>query len=125
MSLKEIKQKEKAGIKFGDIVGVSRGAYDHYGVFVNKNEVIHYTKSDESSLDGLIAKTSFKTFLDGAHDYFVLVFPQKHAKPLSANFRIGGCAGLWWAWRWKQLTPTCSAITWSYISLSGIFFALV
>jgi hypothetical protein len=37
------KIKEMEGLKPGDIISVSRGFYEHFGVYVGKDEVIHYT----------------------------------------------------------------------------------
>jgi hypothetical protein len=57
----------------GDVLGVSRGVYDHYGVYVGENRVIHYTApSGDVALDGVISETSFKRFLRDADDYFIL-----------------------------------------------------
>ena len=80
-------EKKEIGIRLGDVVGVSRGIYDHYGVFVNNKEVISYT-SDDSDIGGnnTIQTTSLKRFLRGADEYFVLVFPTKHGKPDHVRF---------------------------------------
>ncbi|MGF1841850.1 lecithin retinol acyltransferase family protein [Vibrio clamense] len=80
-TFKKQKEKKKRGIKSGDIVAVSRGLYDHYGIYINKHEVISYT-SDKSDIgDNLIQSTSFERFLRGAREYSVLVFPDQYAKP--------------------------------------------
>lgn len=63
-------------LKKGDIVGVSRGAYDHYGIYKGKStdEVIHFTSldSDTSPDNNEIQVTSFNTFLRGNDSYFIV-----------------------------------------------------
>ncbi|MFZ3192316.1 MAG: lecithin retinol acyltransferase family protein [Moraxellaceae bacterium] len=64
----------KRRIKNGDIIGVSRGHFDHYGIYVTGRSVIHYTSdgSDTSSSDNKIQETSFERFLRGSEEYFII-----------------------------------------------------
>ena len=58
----------------GDIVGVERSVYEHYGIFTEKGTVIHYT-ADDTDLMGknqTIQETSLERFLRKADKYFVL-----------------------------------------------------
>lgn len=66
-------KKENKKLELGDIVGVSRGAYDHYGVYIGGQRVIHYTSLDsDTSSNNTIMETDFKTFLRGKKEFFIL-----------------------------------------------------
>jgi hypothetical protein len=71
-----IKKQDVRKLKKGDIVGVSRGIYDHYGIYRGKStdEVIHFTSldSDTSPDNNEIQITSFNTFLRGSDSYFIV-----------------------------------------------------
>ncbi len=71
----------------GDVVGVSRGAYEHYGIYVNSREVIHYTSKSSDVGDNRIMKTSFMRFLRDSDKYFVLQFPDQHGKPSKTHLK--------------------------------------
>ena len=60
---KKKKEKARRGLEAGDILKVSRGAYDHYGVYVGKRKVIHYTAETSDVADGTIQETGFTRFL--------------------------------------------------------------
>lgn len=58
----------------GDIIGVDRGMYQHYGIYAGDDSVIHYT-ADTSDLDpenAEIQETSLERFLRDATEYFIL-----------------------------------------------------
>lgn len=58
----------------GDIIGVDRGMYQHYGIYAGDNRVIHYT-ADTSDLDpenAEIQETSLERFLRDDAEYFIL-----------------------------------------------------
>lgn len=58
---------------YGDVIGVQRFGYTHYGIYVADDEVIHYVGSvDETSADAAVRATSLATFLRGDTDWFVL-----------------------------------------------------
>lgn len=64
----------------GDIIGVSRTFYEHYGVYVGNNDVIHFSSKIPSEENKIIL-TDINTFLKNEEDYFILVFPEKYNKP--------------------------------------------
>lgn len=64
----------------GDIIGVSRGVYDHYGVYLGNNEVIHFS-SKEALEENRVILTNMDSFLKNKDDYFILIFPEKYNKP--------------------------------------------
>ena len=58
----------------GDIIGVDRGIYQHYGIYAGEDQVIHYT-SDASDLDpenAEIQETTLERFLRDESEYFIL-----------------------------------------------------
>ncbi len=81
-------EKIAKGLEPGDIIGVSRGFYDHYGILINKDAVISYTSNKSDIGDNVIQATSFGRFLRGADEYFVLVFPDKYSLPDKSRFPI-------------------------------------
>ena len=70
----EFDKKERAEV--GDIIGVLRSfygvVYEHYGIYIGDDEVIHFTKSDGKNT---IIKTSMKKFMESnksSNRYFIL-----------------------------------------------------
>jgi len=60
----------------GSILGVDRGAFDHYGVLVRDGRVIHYTSSQSDiSGDMLIRKTPAHHFLRNADNFWTMKLP--------------------------------------------------
>ncbi len=99
--IKEIKLQIHANIKryflsnrdkklrYGDIIGIPRKPllnlvpYDHYGVYVNHDSVIHFSskESDVSSLNNTIIETSLRIFTREDSGIFRLNFPDMYGKP--------------------------------------------
>lgn len=86
----ELKQKSEhkknIGLEPGDIMGVSRSLYDHYGVCVGKNSVIHYTKDKDNNNQGIIRETTISEFMGESETYFILVFPDQYGEPEKSTF---------------------------------------
>lgn len=53
--------------ELGDVIFSDHKLYNHYGIYVGSNKVIHYNKDDKNNLNGLIKETDFNTFLDGGN----------------------------------------------------------
>ena len=60
--------------KQGDIIGVNRygGIFDHYGIYNNKNSIIHFTSKDSDIGDNVVIETTFNRFLRGSNNFFVI-----------------------------------------------------
>lgn len=59
----------------GDVIGVSRGAYEHYAIYAGNNKVIHYAGESSDFGDKItIHEASFEEFLKDGKMYFVVVF---------------------------------------------------
>ena len=72
-------QSNRARPKPGDLIYVERTFHTHFGVYVGRGQVVHYTSnlpliSAWSSGDGKIRKTHLKKFLSGQRTYHVLDF---------------------------------------------------
>lgn len=67
---------------YGDIIYISRGLYQHFGVYCNENSVIHYSslQSDIGS-DNEIIDTDLNTFKRDNSGIYKLVFPKKYGDP--------------------------------------------
>ena len=85
-------------LKPGDVVGVSRAFYDHYGIYIGEGRVIHYAdKTGDFGKNVSICETDLNEFKKGAKDYFILHFPKEGGPPrkirsstdFSANPREG------------------------------------
>ena len=75
-------------IKYGDIIGVDRGLYKHYGVYADKSKVIHYA-SKNGDFDGAICihTTTLVKFLDGSDELFKCKFPIEYSI-LKFNYKL-------------------------------------
>lgn len=78
----DAQKKSGRGIREGDIVGVDRGFYEHYAVYVGDDRVIHYA-GDGGDFGGDVAirEASFQDFLGEETSYFVCEFPENHKHP--------------------------------------------
>lgn len=68
-------------VQRGDVIGVTRTGYEHYGVYVSNSEVIHYTSLNSDIGDNEIMATTFERFMRDESDFFILNFPDKAGKP--------------------------------------------
>ena len=69
-------------LKPGDVIGVSRKWYDHYGVYIGDGKVIHYAdKTKDFGKNVSIYETDLEGFIEGCKDYFVLHFPKAGGPP--------------------------------------------
>jgi hypothetical protein len=83
---------ERRKLKRGDIIGISRGVYEHFGIYFGYDQVIHYTSlnPNASAKDNKIIKTTMSNFLRGT-DYIFIVHDDlwsKIFKPYSAQETI-------------------------------------
>ena len=69
----------------GDVIGVKRGLYDHYGVYVSDDEVIEFS-ADNPENKGIIQKTTFPRFMGGSRECFYLVFGDSFCEPGKVYF---------------------------------------
>lgn len=78
----------------GDIIGVSRGVYEHFAVYLGQNQVIHYNGIRGKFSSTTIHKADFEEFLKSGRNYFVLYFEDAYHAPKKifrySNFFSGG-----------------------------------
>jgi len=67
-------QPRQAMPRIGDVIGITRGIYEHFGVYVGKGRVIHYTSFDDSLTNNEVMETDIEHFLRGARSFFVVHF---------------------------------------------------
>lgn len=76
-------------LKSGDVIGVRRGLYEHYGIYIGNNKVIHYAPkfSDKlgDSKENSIHIADISHFLGESKNLFVLEFPEEHEEPIKIN----------------------------------------
>ncbi len=85
-------------VERGDVIGVYRTGYEHYGVYVSNEEVIHYTSENSDIGHNKIMVTSFKRFLRDESEFFILNFPDNSGKAsksvgIANSFRSGDIGG--------------------------------
>ena len=62
-------------VRPGDVIGVSRRLYEHYGIYVGAGRVIHYAGEGGDFGDRIsIHETRIDNFLKDGEDYFVVSF---------------------------------------------------
>ena len=64
--------------QYGDVICVNHGIYNHFGIFVDKNHVIHYSGKDEDFLlrKMVIRETDIDNFLGDSDKYYVYKFSE-------------------------------------------------
>lgn len=81
-----ISGKESSTAEYGDIIGVDRVLYKHYGVYLGDRTVIHYAPLDNEFMEkSIINETTLENFLNGADSYFICKFPATYGKPEEIN----------------------------------------
>lgn len=71
----------------GDVIGIKRGIYYHYGVYIGDNEVIHYQGDGDIGTNNYVVQTSMSEFMKGQDKFFALDF--RHIKDeFKDNFNI-------------------------------------
>ena len=78
----------------GDVIGVSRGIYEHYAVYTGDDEIIHYAAHD-GDFDGAITVhiSTMEKFLNGSEEFFVLDFPEHYEAPTKIGVSATGVIG--------------------------------
>ena len=62
-------------LKKGDVIGVHRGVYDHYGIYTGRGKVIHFSDEGGDMGDDIkIRRATLSQFKDGADNVFVVDF---------------------------------------------------
>ena len=62
-------------LRKGDVIGVHRGVYDHYGIYTGNNEVIHFSnEGSDFGSDICVRRATLSQFKDGADNVFVVDF---------------------------------------------------
>lgn len=77
--------------RYGDVIGVDRGIYRHYGIYVSDESVIEYGARQSDFGENLcVHETTLQKFLGGEKNYFICVFPEVFDRPLEVEIRAPG-----------------------------------
>lgn len=89
--------------EYGDVIGVRRIGYKHFGIYVNDYCIIHYASTTgDFGGDICIHETTLDKFLDGASSYFVCKFPKTYGKPSEINIQAA-LSGSSFAPQWDNI----------------------
>ena len=62
-------------LRKGDVIGVHRGFYDHYGIYTGRGKVIHFSDEGSDMGDDIrIRRATLDQFKNGADNVFVIDF---------------------------------------------------
>lgn len=62
-------------LRKGDVIGVHRGVYDHYGIYTGRGKVIHFSNEGSDMGDDIrIRRATLSQFKDNASNVFVIDF---------------------------------------------------
>ncbi|QJA08306.1 hypothetical protein HF520_04800 [Romboutsia sp. CE17] len=70
--------------EYGDVICVNHGIYNHFGIYVDDDHVIHYAGKDEDFFlrNMYIDETRMSKFLGNSNKYYVYKFPYDVTKPI-------------------------------------------
>lgn len=81
----------------GDVIGVSRGLYEHYAVYIGNDKIIHYASESGDFGDVIkVHESTVRKFKGDSETFFVLSFPEKYGMPskISPIGMVGGAVSL-------------------------------
>ncbi len=85
----KVKSGIKSKVKIGDVIGVGRGVYKHYGIYSGRGKVIHYSaKSSDFGGDMSVHESELEVFLNGSKNYFICEFPKEHGRPREKSTEV-------------------------------------
>ncbi|MFZ3194315.1 MAG: lecithin retinol acyltransferase family protein [Moraxellaceae bacterium] len=59
----------------GSVIGIARGLYKHYGVYIGNNRVVHYSSDEGDNLSSnTIIKTDMDFFMEDSDRFYMLKF---------------------------------------------------
>ncbi len=94
----ERKEQERIIAEPGDIIGVHRGMYDHYGVYVSEDCIIHYAAPGADMGDEMmIREVTHREFLGDSDttSCFILDFPDSYAPPTQREIAVADYANIY------------------------------
>lgn len=76
-------------LRAGDVIGVSRGPYEHYAIYAGKRRVIHYA-GETSDFGGKVSihEAPFERFLGRSRDYFVISFDSRYPVKIHSSTKF-------------------------------------
>lgn len=75
-------KQERKHLEYGDIVGIDRGFYQHFGIYIGDNQIIHYYPIDgDVKKEITVHMTRFDSFLAEEEEYFICDFSKFYQKP--------------------------------------------
>ncbi len=69
-----LKLESEKPLKIGDIIGINRITYLHFGIYIGDNRVIHYQGDGDIGINNYVIETSMSEFMNGQTQYFALDF---------------------------------------------------
>lgn len=79
-------EEEKRQLAYGDVIGVDRGYYQHFGIYIGDQQVIHYNPIDGDLKNEIaIHIAKFESFLGDEVEYFICDFSPFYQPPEKVN----------------------------------------
>ena len=72
----------EAFLQAGDVIGVKRGIYEHYAIYIGDDKVIHYA-AENGDFEGsavTVHEAPMSEFLRGNSSFFFINFPDKNGR---------------------------------------------
>lgn len=108
--------ENRKSAEYGDVIGVIRTGYKHFGIYLNEYCIIHYaSRSGDFGKDICIHETTLEKFLYDSNSYFVCEFPKTYGKPSEINIQAA-LASSSFAPQWDNLFKTLKRIDYNLYS---------
>lgn len=79
--------KENNLIEIGDVIGASRGLYEHYGIYIGNHKVIHFSSTESDiSFNNAVIETDISRFVKDASRIFSIDFEKFNQGMKSVKF---------------------------------------
>ncbi len=81
----------------GDVIGVNRITYLHFGIYIGDSRVIHYQGDGDIGINNYVVETSMQEFISGQSEYFALDFKHINEEVID-NFGVERFEKIYSSW---------------------------
>lgn len=84
-------------LMLGDVIGINRGTYLHFGIYIGNDRVIHYQGDGDTGVNNYVVETGMYAFMNGQTQYFALDFEHINEE-VKDNFGINRFDRIYSGW---------------------------